>query len=224
MGDVTSPRELNLLIRSAVVASKLNYVFLVDVPGGSLQDFFLPRQIFCRPPRDWFVPRTTVGRRRWTASDRVAVSMTESDALDRWIREEMIDHDSVASLRSLMHGTILAEGDTLPEAMEDLFSDYSVQAKELWRVNDYVNSLVQNQRMDLGLGEGGVRSRKASPSFGGNRRGAAPKVEEGKEASSESMAGGAARGDRGPLIAVVADESAATTSIVVCTSFPLRLD
>lgn len=68
--------------------------------------------------------------------------------------------------------------------------------------------MIRSQRMDLGLGAGGLRNRKHSPTFGGKRRETDPssprtpveEVESDKHDFDE--AGGAERSDRGAVIGV----------------------
>lgn len=70
-------------------------------------------------------------------------------------------------LRGRKFGHILPEGQTLPDALEDIFIDYAAAAKELWRPNQILDAMIRGQRMELGLGSGGIRNRKNSPTFGG---------------------------------------------------------
>lgn len=50
--------ELNALLTAAVIAQRTSRVLLVndvDWNYGALTDYFLPRKIFCHPPKDWFL-------------------------------------------------------------------------------------------------------------------------------------------------------------------------
>jgi hypothetical protein len=140
-----------------------------------------------------------------------------SKSMDDWIREETLDHESMLNHRddlSTMTGGLLSEGDTINEALEDSFADFSAVTRELWKPNVQVAAMVKKQRMELGLGTGGIRNRKNSPTFGGRKR---KREEEEKGEGEEKRAtteevensgdehdfeGGAERSDRGPVIGV----------------------
>ncbi|GAA5904087.1 hypothetical protein JCM5296_000330 [Sporobolomyces johnsonii] len=206
--------ELLHYLRALVVANKLGYTLLADDSEwnmGSLSEYFLPRLVYCRPPSDWFdtSKATKVGTRRWQSKDRVWVSREMEDETDEWIREEMLDPNAIAELRSRQLGHILPEGETLPPALEEVFADFSAAVKEVWRPNHQLAVLIRKQRMELGLGGGGLRHRKHSPTWGGNRRqgddGSSPTAEElaeEEEFEQEYEFGVAERSDRGPVVGV----------------------
>ena len=195
---------MNLFARAAVIANKLGYTLLaddLDWAFGRLQgtflpcrlpkhsdsarvdvhhaDYFLPRPIFCRPPRDWFLPSAAVplGKaRRWQYNDRVYMSRAQASYADAWLRAEVLDPDAMAVLRAQTHdGHLLAgaggpvsEGETVPHVLEDIYSDMSGALKDIWRLNDEMRRRVRRLRLELGLsgGEGGLRLRKHSPNWG----------------------------------------------------------
>lgn len=196
---------MNLFVRASVIANKLGYTLLADDSEwsfGRLQgkllgtswcryhehraegtalpsDYFLPRPIFCRPPRDWFMPSAAVplGRsRRWHHNDRVYLSRAQAYHADAWLRAEVLDPDSMATLRAQTHdghllsgpGGPVAEGETVPHVLEDIYTDMAGALKDVWRLNDEMRRRVRRLRIELGLsgGEGGLRLRKHSPTWG----------------------------------------------------------
>ncbi|GAA5886072.1 hypothetical protein JCM6882_004253 [Rhodosporidiobolus microsporus] len=202
--------ELLHYLRALVISQKLGYTLLADDSSwnyGSLTDFFLPRLVYCRPPSDWFdtAKAVKVGTRRWQGRDRVWVGREREDEADEWIRDEMLDPHAVDELRNRPTvGRILPEGESLPPAFEEVFADFGSALKEVWRPNDQLSILIRKQRMELGLGGGGLRHRKHSPTWGGNRRAGArartPEEEEQDEEEWEFEIN--ERSDRGPVIGV----------------------
>lgn len=148
------------------------------------------------------------------------VTHANSDAVDIWIRDEILDIEALESAKEEMtkvYEGVLPEGETVHEALEDSFGDYLGAARTFWRPNDFLATMIRAQRMELGLGSGGVRNRKHSPSFGGRRRRnddpARASVEEVDQAGEDhdfDESGGAERSDRGPLIVVQAKLGAST--------------
>ncbi|BGP40154.1 hypothetical protein JCM10450v2_004133 [Rhodotorula kratochvilovae] len=203
--------ELLHYARALVIANKLGYTLLADDAEwnyGALSDYFLPRLVYCRPPEDWFstAVATRVGTRRWQGQDRVWLSRETEAQVDEWIRDEMLDPAAVDELRTRRFGDILPEGETLPAAFEEVFADFASAIKEVWRPNNELATLIRKQRMELGLGGGGLRHRKHSPTWGGNRRlGASPSdasaADEDKD-REEWEYGVAERSDRGPVVGV----------------------
>ncbi|KAI5480768.1 hypothetical protein MNV49_007174 [Pseudohyphozyma bogoriensis] len=204
--------EIMLYLRAQVVAQKLGYVFLSNDEHwnyGSLSEYFLPRQIHCRPSPDWFLRDAPgvvpLGAKRWTSEDRVWFGRELLDKADDWTRDELLDPDAMTELKVAKYGRILPEGATLPDQLEEVFVDFAAAAKELFsRPNDQLATMIRSQRMELGLGTGGLRNRKNSPTWGGNRRTGdtkRPAVEDVHEDDHDfDEAGGAERSDRGPLI------------------------
>ncbi|GAA5935417.1 hypothetical protein JCM3775_006268 [Rhodotorula graminis] len=198
--------------RALVVANKLGYALLADDAQwnyGALSDYFVPRLVHCRPPEDWFSTgaATRVGTRRWQGQDRVWLGRETEPQVDEWIRDEMLDPNDLDDLRARKFApgtTVLPEGETLPSAFEEVFSDFAAALKEVWRPNQELAALVRKQRMELGLGGGGLRHRKHSPTWGGNRRkGAAPvdTSQDDEEQDREAWELGVAeRADRGPVV------------------------
>ncbi|GAA5896019.1 hypothetical protein JCM8208_007507 [Rhodotorula glutinis] len=198
--------------RALVVANKLGYALLADDAQwnyGALSDYFVPRLVHCRPPEDWFstAAATRVGTRRWQGQDRVWLGRETEPQVDEWIRDEMLDPNDLDELRARKFApgtTVLPEGETLPSAFEEVFADFAAALKEVWRPNQELAALVRKQRMELGLGGGGLRHRKHSPTWGGNRRkGAAPvdTSEDDEEQDREAYEFGVAeRSDRGPVV------------------------
>ncbi|BGP55564.1 hypothetical protein JCM8202v2_003169 [Rhodotorula sphaerocarpa] len=199
--------EMIHYLRAGVVAQKLGYTLLADDSEfnyGSLTDYFLPRPVFCRPPEDWFSTEaaTRLGARRWQGQDRVWVSREIEGGMDEWIRDEMLEPSAVAELRARKHGWILPEGESLPAAFVEVFQDYRTVLKDVWRPNA--------QRLELGLGGGGLRHRKHSPTFGGNRRlgsvagaDSAGSQNDGQEEDEDEWEYDVAeRSDRGPVVGV----------------------
>ncbi|KAM0753097.1 hypothetical protein T439DRAFT_286646 [Meredithblackwellia eburnea MCA 4105] len=203
--------EYSAYIRAAVMASKLSYTLLADDTEwvyGSLREYFLPRQIHCQPPTDWFLQDAAVplGSKRWANADRVWFSTDLIDKADDWIREEMIDQTAMKELRQRQFRDILPQGETLPPELEDVFRDFAAATRELWRPNDQLATLIRSQRMELGLGGGGLRRKNHSPTWGGARRSGSdsqrPNVEDVPEDELDfEEVGGAERSDRGPIIA-----------------------
>ena len=178
MGDsqASFASEINLYIRLSVLSTKLGYTLLPDTANwnhGSLQDYFLPKTIFCRPPSDWFYPSsaTALGTKSWRSKDRLHVSRKMLNAVDEWILEETLDPDALDHLAKRSSGLqgvgILGEGETVPDIFEEEFADFVAAARELLKPNDILSNLIRSQRMELGLGQGGTRSRKDSPTWGG---------------------------------------------------------
>ncbi|GAA6051715.1 hypothetical protein JCM3770_002697 [Rhodotorula araucariae] len=200
--------ELLHYARALVVANKLGYTLLADDAEwnyGALSDYFLPRLVYCRPPEDWFSPGVAVrvGTRRWQGQDRVWLSRECEAEVDEWIRDEMLDPVAVDELRARRFGDILPEGETLPAAFEEVFADFASAIKEVWRPNNELANLIRKQRMELGLGGGGLRHRKHSPTWGGNRRlglSASDPVVDDDEDREEWEYGVAERSDRGPVV------------------------
>ncbi|ORY89385.1 hypothetical protein BCR35DRAFT_300547 [Leucosporidium creatinivorum] len=203
--------EINLYVRASVIASKLGYTLLaddVDWNFGSLQDYFLPRQIHCLPPSDWFLPTsaTPLGAKRWASSDRLWFGRSLAAHADKWLRDEILDSEAMQELKGRSFGPLLPEGETLPASLEEIFVDFSAGLRELWKPNDELAIMIRRQRMELGLGEGGLRHRKNSPTWGGNRRHGTTRdrvaVEEVEDEDDHDYeeAGGAERSDRGPVI------------------------
>lgn len=82
----------------------------------------------------------------------------------------MLDPNELDELRArkFAPGTsVLPEGETLPAAFEEVFADFAAALKEVWRPNQELATLIRKQRMELGLGGGGLRHRKHSPTWGG---------------------------------------------------------
>ncbi|CEQ39496.1 SPOSA6832_01040, partial [Sporobolomyces salmonicolor] len=136
-------------------------------------------------------------------------SLANVHLFQRNFREEMLDPSAIAELRSRQLGHILPEGETLPPALEEVFADFSAALKEVWRPNHQLAVLIRKQRMELGLGGGGLRHRKHSPTWGGNRRqggdGSSPtaaELAEEEEYEQEYEFGVAERSDRGPVVGV----------------------
>ncbi|GAA6061475.1 hypothetical protein JCM10212_002554 [Sporobolomyces blumeae] len=204
--------EIMHYLRALVVAQKLGYTLLADDSSwnyGSLSEYFLPRLVYCRPPSDWFDPSVAVplGSKRWQSKDRVWTGRQMEKEADEWVREEMLDQHAVAELKDRQFGTILPEGETLPAALEEVFTDFNSALKDVWRPNHQLAVLIRKQRMELGLGGGGLRHRKNSPNWGGRRKpgSAASKAvdeltEEEYEQEYELMV--AERSDRGPVVGV----------------------
>jgi hypothetical protein len=147
---------------------------------------------------------TPLGAKRWPNSDRIWFSRDLQLKADDWIRDETLDPNAVAELRGRRFGPILPQGETLPEAVAEVFVDFVRETSSLWRPNDQLATMLRAQRMELGLGAGGVRNRKNSPTWGGKKRkGAAqrkPVEEVDPDQHDFDEAGGAERSDRGPLI------------------------
>ncbi|GAA6007052.1 hypothetical protein JCM10207_009185 [Rhodosporidiobolus poonsookiae] len=204
--------EILHYLRSIVVANKLGYVLLADDSTwnyGSLTDYFLPRLVYCRPPKNWFdrTKATKVGTRRWQGKDRVWVGRTMEEETDEWIRDEMLDPHAMDDLRNRPSvGAVLPEGQSLPPPFEEVFADFSSALKEVWRPNEQLANLIRKQRMELGLGGGSVRHRKHSPTWGGNRRGGSrgsSTIDEDEDADQEEWEYDVnERGDRGPVVGV----------------------
>lgn len=107
-----------------------------------------------------------------------------------------------------IEGGLLPEGQALPDCLEDSFDEFVSVAKELWRPNDRLDTMIRRSKMEMGLGSAGTlrRKRKNSPAWGGNRRKGEPTnvrqpvetVEEGDHDFNEM--GGAERADRPPII------------------------
>ncbi|GAA5850485.1 hypothetical protein JCM8547_001889 [Rhodosporidiobolus lusitaniae] len=204
--------EILHYLRAGVIAQKLGYQLLADDSEwnyGSLSGYFLPRLVYCRPPRDWYdaSKAVRVGSKRWQGKDRVFVSREFEDETDEWIRDEMLDPHAVEELRQRASvGHILPEGESLPPAFEEVFADFASVLKEVWRPNDQLSVLVRKQRMELGLGGGGLRHRKNSPTWGGRGRGGSStssrSAEEEAEDQEEWEYDVNERADRGPVIGV----------------------
>ncbi|KAK4702217.1 hypothetical protein P7C70_g4014, partial [Phenoliferia sp. Uapishka_3] len=202
--------EVQAYLRAVVMAQKLSYTLLADDTlwnYGSLREYFLPRQIHCQPPSDWFMKEAAVplGSKRWANEDRVWFSSELASKADDWIRSETLDANAMSELQSRHFAHILPQDQTLPPELEEVFGDFAAAAKELWRPNDQLDILIRSQRMELGLGAGGLRSRKNSPAWGGARRkgddSRRPSVEDVAEDDHDyDEAGGAERSDRGPII------------------------
>ncbi|GAA6038154.1 hypothetical protein JCM8097_005765 [Rhodosporidiobolus ruineniae] len=203
--------EILHYLRALVISQKLGYTLLADDSNwnyGALTDYFLPRLVYCRPPKDWFDPSRAVkvGTKRWQGKDRVWTGREREGEMDEWIRDEMLDPHAMEDLRNRPSvGHILPEGESLPPAFEEVFADFSSALKEVWRPNDQLSILVRKQRMELGLGGGGLRHRKHSPTWGGQRRGGArgrTAAEEEAEDEEEWEFEVKERSDRGPVIGV----------------------
>lgn len=150
---------------------------------------------------------TPLGAKRWANSDRIWFSRHLQLKADDWIRDETLDPTAIAELRGRQFGPILPEGETLPEAVADVFVDFVRETSSLWRPNDQLATMLRAQRMELGLGVGGLRNRKNSPTWGGKKRkgsNSRQPVEEVKDPDQHDFdeAGGMERSDRGPLIGV----------------------
>lgn len=193
---------------------RLGYTLLADDQDwdfGSLRDYFLPRQIHCRPPSDWFVPTAAValGSRKWQTKGRVIYSRALAPAADSWIRDELLDPVAIYKLHEQDYGHILPEGETLAPALEEAYVDAHAALKEIWRPNGHLATMIRRQRIELGLGEGGIRNRKNSPTWGGQRKAGAAEGRTQEEVDAETdehadhdEAPGHERGDRGPVIGV----------------------
>jgi len=129
-----------------VIGQKLGYTVLADDSRwnyGSLSEYFLPRLVYCRPPTDWFDETVAVklGSKRWQSKDRVWVSREMEQEMDEWVREEMLDQTAVVGelRKDRKFGTVLPEGETLPSALEEVYTDFSGVLKEVWRPNHQVS-------------------------------------------------------------------------------------
>ncbi|KAK4054546.1 hypothetical protein OIV83_001040 [Microbotryomycetes sp. JL201] len=215
--------EINLYLQASVIATKLGFTLLADDSDwnfGHLRAFFVPRTIYCRPPRDWFLTSTAVplGSKRWTMADRVWYGRQLGQAGDEWLRQEVLDNRDMDELRGKQFGHVLPPGQTLQASLTEVFDDYVAAIKDVWRPNDELANLIQKQRMELGLGADKLlRHRKHSPTWGGSRRqgqqdlGEEPDQDASQDGTDdederddeiEPEAGGAAKLDRGPIIAV----------------------
>lgn len=130
-------------------------------------------------------------------------------AADSWIRDELLDPVAIYKLRDQEYGHILPEGETLPPALEEAYVDAHAALKEIWRPNGLLATMIRRQRIELGLGEGGIRNRKNSPTWGGQRKAGAGEGRtqeeidaEGDEHADFDDGAGHERGDRGPIIGV----------------------
>lgn len=79
----------------------------------------------------------------------------------------MLDPAVLEAMRRRQYGAVLPEGETLPAALEEAYGAFSSALREVWRPNHELAVLVRKQRMELGLGAGGLRHRKHSPTWGG---------------------------------------------------------
>ena len=73
------------------LTSSAGYTLLADDSNwnyGALSHYFQPKQVHCRPPKDWFLRSAAVamGDRRWSTSERVWFSRDLLDKADAWIR------------------------------------------------------------------------------------------------------------------------------------------
>lgn len=61
--------------------------------------------------------------------------------MDEWVREEMLDQTAVVGelRKDRKFGTVLPEGETLPSALEEVYTDFSGVLKEVWRPNHQVS-------------------------------------------------------------------------------------
>ncbi|SCV72267.1 BQ2448_4961 [Microbotryum intermedium] len=202
-------------VRAGVIANKLGYTLLADDVEwnyGALRDYFMPRSIHCRPPKDWFMtePATALGTRRWQGQDRIWFSRQHMKHADDWIREETLDPDAMDEMRHRQLGPVLREGETLPASLEEVFADASAVLRELWKPHDQLATMIRRQRMELGLGDGAVRGRKNSPTWGGAKRrseesrnpGRADAEQVDEDVRDYDQQSGAERNDRGPVIGV----------------------
>ncbi|GJN90586.1 hypothetical protein Rhopal_003598-T1 [Rhodotorula paludigena] len=201
--------ELMHYLRAMVIGSKLGYTVLADDSRwnfGAVTDYFLPRLVYCRPPPDWFSIdiATRMGTRRWQGQDRVWVSREMEREMDEWIRDEMLDPAVLEAMRRRQYGAVLPEGETLPAALEEAYGAFSSALREVWRPNHELAVLVRKQRMELGLGAGGLRHRKHSPTWGGNRRlGASDDAAADEDEDSDEYEYSVTeRSDRGPVVGV----------------------
>lgn len=203
---------------------------------GSLTDYFLPKQIYCRPPDDWYIGQYPLGGKRWRTQQRLYYSRTQLPrAVDQWIKEELLDTDAILAIteerKSSERGGLLPQGAILDDSTRDLFNDWAAAAKELWRPNDLLATMIRQQRIDLGLGTGGrVRNRKHSPAWGGNNKRPPPdktadvSAEEGAELEAlEDEGGRAERSDRGPLIGIQGKLLGSSVEALLQGQIPLLL-
>ena len=100
----------------------------------------MPKQIYCRPPADWFLPKTytPLGSKRWASSDRVFFTRSLASRADAWLRSEILDGEAMQELKDRKLGSLLPEGETLPAALEETFVDFSAALRDLWKPNDEV--------------------------------------------------------------------------------------
>ncbi|KAK4056649.1 hypothetical protein OIO90_002201 [Microbotryomycetes sp. JL221] len=227
--------EMNLYLQASVIATKLGYTLLSDDSEwnfGHLRSYFVPRTIHCQPPQDWFVTSVAValGSKRWPLQDRVWYGRELALAGDQWLRDEILDQQDMFQLKGQKWDssvTILPQGQTLPNSLIEIFEDFTIAAKEVWKPNQELANLIQKQRMELGLGADKLlRHRKHSPTWGGTRKDAETNKEIQDETDEQDMtesnnlnndddddddddddgyeedAGGAARSDRGPIISI----------------------
>lgn len=74
--------------------------------------------------------------------DRVWYARELAPYGDKWLRDEVLDHEDMASLRGRTLGPVLLEGETLPSTLEDVFVDFEGAIKDVWRPNDEVGPTV----------------------------------------------------------------------------------
>ncbi|GAA5900075.1 uncharacterized protein JCM6883_006084 [Sporobolomyces salmoneus] len=208
--------ELLHYLRSLVIGQKLGYTVLADDSQwnyGSLSEYFLPRFVYCRPPNDWYDESKAVrlGTKRWQSKDRVWVGREMEREMDEWIREEMLDQSASvnpSTATTTKDATeILPEGETLPPSLEEVYTDFEGVLKEVWRPNHELAVLIRKQRMELGLGGGGLRHRKNSPNWGGRQRKGDRSTNQDSSTEEEDFEQEyelsiAERSDRGPVIGV----------------------
>ncbi|BGP74099.1 hypothetical protein NBRC10513v2_007531 [Rhodotorula toruloides] len=162
--------EYILYARAAAAAKNLNYTFLEDDRNwnyGRLSNYFLPRRLSCVPPSDWSDPLLAVPLSPLSASSspphpRLKYSRLNLGDIDDWTREAYL---SSAATQAALHALreddlqhrvkgdrwILGEGESLPEAFGEVFSDQSEWVRENWRVAPAVREGIEAVRRAVGL-------------------------------------------------------------------------
>ncbi|SCV72254.1 BQ2448_4948 [Microbotryum intermedium] len=156
--------EWLLYLRAASLADKLGYTLVEDDRRwnyGRLSNYFLPRKLTCAPPRDWADARvaTEIGRPGWKKQPRLVWSRLRIQHLDDWTRETYLDpivmqklHDTNVAYARNRSRNMLAEGDTMPQGLEEAFKDHVKAARFLWKLKDSIDTEVEAARTELEMG------------------------------------------------------------------------
>ncbi|KDE09361.1 hypothetical protein MVLG_00675 [Microbotryum lychnidis-dioicae p1A1 Lamole] len=156
--------EWLLYLRAASLADELGYTLVEDDRAwnyGRLSNYFSPRKLNCAPPRDWADAQlaTGIGLPGWKKEPRLVWSRLRIQQMDDWTRETYLDpvvmqklHDTNVAFARNRSRNILAEGDTMPQGLEEVFKDHVKAARFLWKPIDSINTEIEAARTELKMG------------------------------------------------------------------------
>lgn len=127
-----------------------------------MTNYVLPRPISCVPPASWANPKKSypLGHPGWEDHPRIRYSRSVLSSLDDWTRETYLGDgksDEVLALRETLQARkgrdMLDEGESLPSAFEEVFTDVQREADAMWRLEPSLEQEVADVKAELGFSQ-----------------------------------------------------------------------